>query len=432
MTKNKHLTKENRHAISSYLDKNYSFKRIAEKLHKDCTTISKEVRNHIVFRKVGAYGRPYNACLHRKSCDMRLLCTPCTARTKNSFCRFCKHCNSNCPEFEQELCPRHKKAPYVCNGCNDKNSCTLEKHLYIASEAHSEYKEVLSESRSGISLTEEEVKRLDNLISPLIKKGQSFNHICASNKDSIMVSQSTLYRLVDYNLFTARNIDLPRKVRYAPRRKKMEYKVDKGCRIGRNYRDFQEFIQEHPHLPVTEMDTVEGRKGGKVLLTIHSVKAELMLAFIRDYNDSQSVIDRIDRLYRDLGHEVFMKVVPVILTDRGSEFSNPLALEFDSEKMRRTHVFYCDPSASFQKGSIEKNHEFIRMFIPKGVSMDHLEQHNITQMMDNINSYRRNSLGNKCPYEMYAFMYGSDILKQLGCTLIAPNEVVLNSSIFFR
>lgn len=64
-----------------------------------------------------------------------------------------------------------------------------------------------------------------------------------------MVSERTLYRLADYNLFRARNIDLPRKVRYSKRRPQKHYKVDKGCRIGRSYQDF---MDRTPGLPITE------------------------------------------------------------------------------------------------------------------------------------------------------------------------------------
>lgn len=122
--------------------------------------------------------------------------------------------------------------PYVCNGCPDRRSCTLEKHLYSADYAHKEYRELLSESRTGISYSEEDIRRLDSIVSPLIFRGQSLNHICANNRDSLMVSESTLYRLVDYNVFKARNIDLPRKVRYSRQpRKAKEFKVDKACRV---------------------------------------------------------------------------------------------------------------------------------------------------------------------------------------------------------
>lgn len=217
---------------------------------------------------------------------------------------------------------------------------------------------------------------------------------------------------------------------YKPRKQKKTFKVDKAYRIGRTFEDFQKFTKEHHQLPLTEIDSVEGKKGGKVLLTIHFVKPELMLAFIRNTNDSRSVIDVIDRLYFELNLDVFITLMPFLVGDNGSEFSNPSALEFDMQGNRRTHVFYCDPSAPYQKGSAEKNHEFIRMFIPKGNSLNDLQQEDIALMMNHINSYSRESLGNKCPYEVFSFLYGEEILKKLNCTRIPANEVTLNASIF--
>lgn len=261
-------------------------------------------------------------------------------------------------------------------------------------------------------------------------KGQSINHICTTNRDSITVSESTIYRLIDYNVFTAKNIDLPRKVRYAKRRVRKHLKVDKSCRINRTYDDFNAFISSHPDLPIAEIDSVEGKKGGKVLLTIHFVKAEFMLAFLRDANDSQSVIDIFERLYWELRPDEFTRIMPVLLGDNGTEFSNPSAIEFDREENQRTRVFYCDPSAPHQKGSAERNHEFIRMFIPKGTDMDGLTQADIQAMMDHINSVCRKSLGNKCPYDMMEFLYGESILHSLGCTKIPAQDVTLNRSVF--
>ena len=128
-----------------------------------------------------------------------------------------------------------------------------------------------------------------------------------------MVSESTMSRLIDYGLFDAKNIDLPRKVRYARRKRKKVYKVDKSCRLWRTYADYQLYIREHPDLPVTQIDSVEGRKGGKVLLTIHFVKAEFMLAYLRDHNDSQSVFDVFEQLYFALRPDRFMSLMPVLL-----------------------------------------------------------------------------------------------------------------------
>ena len=429
MAKQKHLTLEERFKIQKFLDQTYSFKMIGSELERDCTTISKEVRNHIIYRKTGAPGRPYNACTHRFSCDYRLICKTCNSNSKHRFCKFCISCNYNCSDFIQEKCYKLYKAPYVCNGCDKLKTCTLEKHFYHATDAHTEYKEILSESRSGISLSEDEVKHLDSVLSPLIKRGQSINHICANNADSIMVSESTIYRLVDYNLLSARNIDLPRKVRYKSRKVKKQFKVDKSCRTNRTIKDFDAFTKKHPELPITQIDSVEGKKGGKVLLTIHFVNPELMLAFLRDTNDSQSVIDIINKLYFELRPDVFMELMPVLLGDNGSEFSNPRALEYDAQGNKRTSVFYCDPSAPYQKGSAEKNHEFIRCIIPKGQSLDFLTQEKVDLMMNHINSYSRRSLGNKCPYDVFEFMFGKDILNKLGCKKIPANEILLHPTL---
>lgn len=162
-----------------------------------------------------------------------------------------------------DSCRLLEKPPYVCNGCPKRNrSCTLQKHLYDPVSAQKQYHEKLSEARSGISLTEDEIAHLNGIVSPLLKKKQSLHHICVNHPDSVMVSESTMYRLIEYGLFDAKNIDLPRKVRYARRKKKKVYKVDKSCRLGRTYADYQLYIREHPDLPVTQIDSVEGRKGG--------------------------------------------------------------------------------------------------------------------------------------------------------------------------
>ena len=427
----KHLTLDERNIIAQRLNEGCSFKSIANELGKNCTTISREVQNHLVFKKVGAPGRAFNSCKHRFSCQERHICVNCPGRKTFSYCRNCKVCNSVCNLFEPDICQKLLKPPYVCNGCGKRNtSCTLEKRFYQPVAAQNEYRSVLSEARSGLSLSEAEIAHLDSIVSPLLRKKQSLHNICANHSDSIMVSESTLYRLVDYNLFQARNIDMPRKVRYARRKKKKDYKVDKACRIGRNYQDFLTFCQAHPDLPITQMDSVEGRIGGKVLLTIHFTKAECMLAFLRDANDSQSVIDIFEKLSLELRPDIFTTLMPVLLGDNGSEFSNPKALEFDRQGNRRTHVFYCDAAAPYQKGSAERNHEFIRMFIPKGTPLDDYTQHDISLMMNHINSYGRASLGDKCPYEMMEFLYGKKVLELLGCHRIAADDVTLNKSIF--
>ncbi len=430
MPKNKHLTFEQRLTIQEMLHEKKSFRDIAASLGKDPSTISKEIRRHCIRRRTGSMHRSYNSCANRFKCQKTHLCYPCHSERKYKLCSKCSMCNSFCGDFRREDCRKLSKPPYVCNGCASKPDCTLEKSFYDAKAADRAYRELLSEGRSGISLSEEELQYLDSIVSPLIKNNQSPHHICTANRDFITVSERTIYRYVDSKILSVLNLDLQRKVRFRARKKTVTTKVDKKCRIGRTYQDFLSYMEEHPDIPVTELDSVEGKKGGKVLLTIHFKKAEMMLSFIRDHNDSASVINIFESLYQCLGRESFMRIFKVCLADNGSEFSNPAAIEFDKDGLRRTHIFYCDPNAPFQKGSAERNHEFIRLFIQKGKDMAPYSQADISSMMDHINSYARESLADKCPYDVFSYLYGDTVLNLLGCRTIEPAKVTLNNSIF--
>ena len=433
MKSHKQMTLEDRQSIAAGLNASCSFKAISHVIHKDCTTVSREVRqNHTIVRS-GCWGHGYNNCAYSFTCYKSNICQECKNRRYIRKCRLCSLCNDNCSTYKPAVCRDLRHPPYVCNGCAKRAArCTLEKHIYDAVKAHTRHLRILSEARTGISMTEEEIHQMDLLISPLLKQGQSIHHIYENHKDELMVSESTIYKLVDAGLFSARNLDLPRKVRFAPRKKKKEFKVEKTCRIGRDYKDFLSFIEKNPDLPITQMDTVEGVKGGKVILTVHFVRSECMIAFLRDRNDARSVTDAFNSLYEKLPPDMFCFLMPVLLGDNGSEFSNPSALETGPDGRHRTRVFYCDASAPYQKGSAERNHEFIRFFVPKGKPFDPYCQADINLMMDHINSYGRPSLGNRSPYDMMAFLYGENVCSLLGLKRIPPDKVTLNKSIFSR
>ena len=74
MNKNKHLTLSERVMIEQYLHNRMSFRGIGNALSKDPTTIAKEIKNHIYFKRTGSYGRPFNDCIHRHSCTSTDLC----------------------------------------------------------------------------------------------------------------------------------------------------------------------------------------------------------------------------------------------------------------------------------------------------------------------------------------------------------------------
>ena len=427
----KFFTYEERLELQKYLKESLSFKEISRSLDKNPTTISREIRKYSSEVATGYPGYPYNACRNRFNCRNKNVCSKNCTRKTTIYCKICQYCNDNCSDFILEICTARFRVPYVCNGCETLGKCSLLKNIYDAEHAHIKAHEAISQSRSGLCVSEDEVARLNRIISPLVQNGQSVHQIYVTHEDELMCSEKTIYNYIDACLFDVRNIDLPRKVKFRERYKKPEFKVDKGCRIGRNYDDFQAFLGKNPDTTVVQMDSVIGSKGGKCLLTIHFVDTSLMLAFLRDSNTSKSVTDIYETLYRALGKELFKKLFPVILTDNGSEFSNPKVIEYGTEKFtgHRTNVFYCDAGSPYQKGAIEVNHELIRRILPKGSSFNHLTQEYISLMMNHINSYKRKKLNNRSPYETFSFYHGEEVLTKLECAPVAASDIMLKPTL---
>ena len=415
--KNKHLSYDDRLKIEKGLNEIKSFKKIATILGKNCTTISREVKGHYKVENTGSYGRSFNNCAFRNTCPNR----------RKGNCTLMR-----CEEYKKQECPLLSKPPYVCNGCKDRMRCTLTKHLYKSEYAQKEYSEILTDSRSGVTYNDSDLTHIDDILYPLVtNQKQSIHHAYINNIDQMICSEKEIYRLIDLGLLRIRNIDMSRKVRRKNRRKsERHFKIDKKCRINRTYQDFLKYMEEHPDTAVVEMDSVEGNKGGKVLLTLHFKNTSFMLSFIRDANTAQSVIDIFNFIQEKIGLDNFRKLFPIILTDNGTEFSDPKKIEYDKDGNQRTKIFYCDPSSPEEKGSCEVNHEMIRRFFEKGESFDEYSQEQISLMMSHINSYSRAKLNDKSPTQIFNLVYGDEISKSLGIIKIASNDVTLTKKIF--
>jgi IS30 family transposase len=189
--------------------------------------------------------------------------------------------------------------------------------------------------------------------------------------------------------------------------------------------DYNAFKAAYPDVATVQADSVIGRVGGKVLLTLQ-FEFGLMLACLRDTNNSQSVIDYFDMLERKFGFSRFQKMFPVILTDNGSEFSNPTAIETSPiSGKQRTKVFYCDPNASWQKGNIENNHTNLRRILEKKTSFDNLNQADIDLVLSHLNSYIRRCYQDIPAITRFNSIFGYDILEQLHISLIDPDKVIM-------
>ena len=429
----KHMTTEDRQTISAGIKNGDSFSAIAKQVGKSESTISREVRNHRIVWDKKPYGRTGNRCINRLNCNIRHLCNASCTRK----CASCSDCSKHCSMYVEEHCEKLNRPPYVCAACPDVNRCPLEKFRYDPFYAQQEYLTTLRESREGFSLTQAEIDYIDTQITPLILQGQSIHHAVLARRTNITVSRRTVYRLVDKCALKARNIDLPRKCKLKPRKGvKPMNKIDKACRTGRMFEDFNAFMAQHPDVIPVQMDSVVGGTGSSKVLLTFRFQGDFMPIFLRDANTAQSVQDWIEYLYTELGHDDFCALFPVILTDNGSEFSNPAAIETAPDGTARTKVFYCDPMASWQKPNVERCHELFRRILPPGSSFDSYTQQDMALVASHVNSYARPALGDKTPMDTLAFYYGErlaeKLLRLLGHVRIAPEKIILSPALLTR
>ena len=430
ITNQKHMNQDNRVVIEKGLDASKPLSTIAAELGKDPTTIAKEIKKHRAFQEHNTYNNPTHRCALAKDCHRKNVCS------NELFCkRECKHCNrchNFCPDYTpfDYSCPKTQKAPYVCNGCPKRSGCRLDKYYYRATRAQREYKTVLSESRAGINATEDEIKALDDIVSPLIQKGQSV-YMILHNHPEIKQCEKTIYNYIDSGVFSVGNLDLPKKVTYKPRQAHGTEIDDTGIFEGRTYKDLEAYLKECPDTKITEMDTVVGPEGStKVLLTLHFCAADFMMAFLLDSKESIGVENTFDSINKAIGTHTFCKTMPLIVTDRGGEFKHPDALECGIDNILRTNIYYCDPMASWQKPHCEKNHEYIRKVCPKTIStFDRLTQEDVKLMMSHINSACRESLGGLTPFTLAKLMLPKELLEFFDLTEIPADEVILTPAL---
>ena len=302
------------------------------------------------------------------------------------------------------------------------NHCTIaHKYYYNGRAADRKYREILISSRSGINMTKHQLHQKDQIISPLIEQGQSPYQIL-TNHPELDMSVRSMYTYIDKGLFTARNIDLKRQTKFKPRKCHKTQITDCSVFSHRTYSDFCSLDLSS----FVEMDTVHSsRESNKTLLTLFFTKEKLFLAFLLNRCTKGAVRLTFDRLEKRLGTYEFISVFENILTDRGSEFGDPVSLETGIQGIQRSSIYYCDPMRSGQKGAIEQAHTMLRMVLPKGTSFEFLTQWDVNLIVNHINSTPREILSGRTPYEVALETLGEDILKAFQLKPIEPDKVNL-------
>ena len=412
--KNLHLTVQERIIIEKGIENGSTKAAIALTIGKDKSTVGKEIKKHRELVHKSSY--KIN-CANMKNCSHNHVC-------------------DNCADFKPFTCNRRDRSPGACSGCSKYTHCRYDKYRYKADFSHKKYREDLVDSRTGINMSYEECKAMADIIVPLIKAGHSPYHI-VTNHPELNISEKTLYNYIENGIFREfglLDIDLRIKTKRKITKKasnKYKKREDKKYLNGRTYDDFINYTAENKNLSVVEMDTVYNNGStGPFMQTFKFLDYSFMFIVYQEEKTAKSMVEGVDFLEKILGEDLFSEEVAIIKTDRGSEFCDAEGFEKEENESRRTRIFYCDPMASGQKGSLENNHKEIRYICPKENDLKDLElnsQEKANLIVSHINSQSKEHLKGKSPLEVMEFMNPAlyQKFKDFGIERINKDNIVL-------
>lgn len=412
--KNLHLTVQERIIIEKGIENGSTKAAIALTIGKDKSTVGKEIKKHRELVHKSSY--KIN-CANIKNCSHNHVC-------------------DNCADFKPFTCNRRDRSPGACNGCSKYTHCRYDKYRYKADFSHKKYREDLVDSRTGINMSYEECKAMADIIVPLIKAGHSPYHI-VTNHPELNISEKTLYNYIENGIFREfglLDIDLRIKTKRKIAKKasnKYKKREDKKYLNGRTYDDFINYTAENKNLSVVEMDTVYNNGStGPFMQTFKFLDYSFMFIVYQEEKTAKSMVEGVDLLEKILGKDLFSEEVAIIKTDRGSEFCDAEGFEKEENESRRTRIFYCDPMASGQKGSLENNHKEIRYICPKENDLKDLglnSQEKANLIVSHINSQSKEHLKGKSPLEVMEFMNPAlyQKFKDFGIERINKDNIVL-------
>lgn len=432
MKKYEQLDLKTRYKLENELKTSKSLSEIAKNLNYSRQTLYREIlRNSFKQSKDTHCVR--SSCVHIKNCIYK---------QKNVYrSKILFTCPVKCSEYKPGKQECLKKFPFVCNYCAKRKYCKYLQYYYDAENASNQYHQLLKESKSQLKTECDVVEKIDKIVSPLLKKGQSIEAI-KMNHPEITVSALTLRNWVDHGRIKAVHSDFRMFGRRTPSKrynysKKKNYTMLNELKLQHKYVDYLEYIKRHPNALIVQLDTVIGcANGNKSLLTIHLVQYKFQFGFLLDnhtagevYQKISAFMNKLKALDDEYGFALNYRFSECLLTDNGPEFDSLLELE---KEFDCCHIFYCRPYSSFEKGSCERNHELIRYIHYKGKTMDNLTQENIDTLFSHLNSYPRKSLQKKTPYQCVLETLGKEFLEATSISHINADDVTLNPSLIYK
>ena len=291
--------------------------------------------------------------------------------------------------------------------CIQRDTHLQDRQVYCADVAQRKYEENLKAKGPGLKIAKN--RALANYLEDLIvdKKYSPDAALALAKEEGVTgdtsICRVTLYSYIDKGVFLRlTNKDLPVK----GNRKNKYRKVERMAKAPRG-----DCIEERPEEILTrtdfghwEMDSVLSGKNKtkKRLLVLTERKTRHEIIVLLKDGKTESVVAAMNHLEEIYGTVRFKAIFKTITVDNGSEFADYKGIQHSCiEDAERTHLYYCHPYSSYERGGNENSNKLIRRWLPKGSDFSDLTEKQVQYIEDWMNNYPRRRLSYNCAQRLY-------------------------------
>jgi IS30 family transposase len=212
------------------------------------------------------------------------------------------------------------------------------------------------------------------------------------HEESIYVSPEWIYQYIlqdkqaGGDLYKYLRCQKQRKKRYGAKERRGQIKG----RISIDERP--DVVDQRSRIGDWEADTVIGKQGGAVLVTLVERKTRLSVIGKALNRTAQEVTSVILEQLQPLAPQV-----QTLTYDNGKEF----ALHHEIAKELDACGYFAHPYHSWERGLNENTNGLLRQFFPKGMDLSEVNDAEVQQAMDKLNNRPRKCLGFKTPNQVF-------------------------------
>jgi IS30 family transposase len=271
-----------------------------------------------------------------------------------------------------------------------RNSTRADGH-YRASTAQERTQGRRSRSRRNLRFSARDFALIDELLSRQWSPEQVAGYL--RRTEQLAVSHETIYRHVWRD--KRQGGTLHTHLRGARKRRRKRYGAydSRGRLAGkRMISERPEEVEARGSVGHWEADTVAGSGTKDCVLTLVERKTGLVLIGKLKDRTAGSLSRRVIRLVRRHGG-----VFETVTADNGTEFHDYGRVE----RLTGAAFYFARPYHSWERGSNENANGLVRQYLPKGMSMAGLSQHQCNAIARKLNTRPRKRLGFRTPLECF-------------------------------